>query len=64
MKHIFRTLLSFLIFLILFSCSNKIKKDQGIFQSSTIDALLKGDYDGNLSFGELKKTWRFWIGHF
>jgi acetolactate decarboxylase len=64
MKNTFRTLLSFLIIIILFSCSNEIKENQGIFQTSTIDALLKGDYDGNLSFAELKKHGNFGLGTF
>jgi acetolactate decarboxylase len=35
-----------------------------VFQNSTIDALLDGNYDGELTFGELKKHGDFGLGTF
>ncbi len=35
-----------------------------IFQTSTIGALMAGDYDGNLTFGELRKHGDFGLGTF
>jgi acetolactate decarboxylase len=64
MKNTFRILLPLLIIIILFSCSNEKKENKGIFQTSTIDALLKGDYDGKLNFAELKKYGDFGLGTF
>lgn len=41
-----------------------VQKNDVIFQSSTINALLKGIYDGDVSFGELKRRGDFGIGTF
>lgn len=41
-----------------------VQKNDVVFQSSTINALLKGVYDGDVSFGELKKNGDFGIGTF
>jgi acetolactate decarboxylase len=44
-------------------CSH-VQKNDVVFQSSTINALLKGMYDGDVSFGELKSNGDFGIGTF
>ena len=41
-----------------------VQKNDVVFQSSTINALLKGVYDGEVSFGELKRNGDFGIGTF
>ena len=41
-----------------------VQKNDVVFQSSTINALLKGIYDGDVSFGELKNNGDFGIGTF
>ena len=41
-----------------------VQKNDVVFQSSTINALLKGIYDGDVSFGELKRNGDFGIGTF
>ena len=41
-----------------------VQKNDVVFQSSTINALLKGVYDGDVSFGELKRNGDFGIGTF
>ena len=41
-----------------------VQKNDVVFQSSTINALLKGIYDGDVSFGELKSNGDFGIGTF
>ena len=33
-----------------------VQKNDVVFQSSTINALLKGIYDGDVTFGELKRN--------
>jgi acetolactate decarboxylase len=40
----------------------KIVQEQSLFQVSTIDALLQGDYDGYTSLNELSKKGNFGIG--
>lgn len=50
--------------LILIGCStNSIDRDT-VFQTSTIDALLAGVYDGETTFGEIRKNGDFGIGTF
>lgn len=39
-------------------------EDDAIFQTSTIDALMEGVYDGNFTYGELKKHGDFGLGTF
>lgn len=53
-----------LILLIIFisGCSSLATKKDAIFQVSTIDALMKGLYDGNFSYGYLKEHGDFGIG--
>ena len=41
-----------------------VQKNNVVFQTSTINALLKGIYDGDVSFGELKSNGDFGIGTF
>ena len=60
-----RLFLSIALLSVLFSgCSYNIAKQDRdvIYQTSTIDALLSGVYDGTVSFGELKKHGDFGIG--
>ena len=56
-----RTILLLLIIIAgCFSCAHK----NTVTQVSTIDALLAGVYDGDISFGELKKHGNFGLGTF
>ena len=45
-------------------CSNLQKNEGIVFQTSTINALLGGVYDGNITFKDLKKHGDFGIGTF
>jgi len=62
-KHMIR-----IIFLItLFTLLNSInafaeEKSDVLFQTSIVDALFQGDYDGNITFGELKEKGDFGLG--
>ena len=50
------------LFVSLFGCAhNDIKRDI-LFQASTINALLEGVYDGDMTFGELKRHGDFGLG--
>jgi len=44
--------------------SNQQMNKDLLFQTSTIDALLEGVYDGDITFGELKKYGDFGLGTF
>lgn len=59
---LFRT--SFLLFIVLTvsACSTKHHHYHTLFQTSTINALLKGDYDGTMTFGQLKHHGNFGLG--
>ncbi|MDD3375649.1 MAG: acetolactate decarboxylase [Candidatus Omnitrophica bacterium] len=64
-KRIHWLIVSIIFFLFLFSihsCQQKPKDT--LYQVSTIDALLDGAYDGEISFGEIKKHGNFGIGTF
>jgi len=52
------------LLLLLFSCKHPSENRNVIFQTSTINALLKGNYDGEFSYGALKKRGDFGIGTF
>lgn len=54
----------FTIFLIISISISAQKKEDTITQISTIDALLTGIYDGEVSIGELKNAGNFGIGTF
>ena len=45
-------------------CAGPQGKDDTLFQISTINALLNGDYRGSMTFGELKKHGTFGLGTF
>jgi acetolactate decarboxylase len=45
-------------------CSGSPREDDTLFQISTINALLGGDYEGTMTFGELKKHGTFGLGTF
>jgi len=47
----------------LMGCAH-VQKNDVVFQSSTINALLKGIYDGDVTFGELKRNGDFGLGTF
>lgn len=47
-----------------FGCSKPQEDKDVLFQTSTFDALLKGVYDGNMTFKDLKKYGDFGIGTF
>ncbi len=52
-----------LVFILIFSaCSTKHHHYHTLFQTSTINALLKGDYDGNMTFKQLKCHGDFGLG--
>ena len=57
------SVLVILTVLTVFGCAH-VQKNDVVFQSSTINALLKGVYDGDVSFGELKRNGDFGIGTF
>jgi len=47
----------------LMGCAH-VQKNDVVFQSSTINTLLKGIYDGDVTFGELKRNGDFGLGTF
>lgn len=52
-----------LTFVLTFSaCSDCHKKPGVLFQTSTINALIQGDYDGTMTFGQLKRHGNFGLG--
>ncbi len=58
-----RTLLSYALFILLLSGSPVLAADhQDLFQTSTIQALMNGVYDGDYSFGELQQHGDFGLG--
>ncbi|RQW85732.1 MAG: acetolactate decarboxylase [Geobacter sp.] len=58
------TLVSVFSLFLLPGCSHCNRKDDSIYQASTIDALLVGTYDGSTSFADLKRNGDFGIGTF
>lgn len=66
MNPIGKACLVFSIILLLPCCRNKLKKmkKNKIFQNSTINALAEGLYEGDISFGELKKHGDTGLGTF
>jgi acetolactate decarboxylase len=63
MKIIIYLLLLIILFLWA-GCSGLQGNDDTLFQISTINALLDGDYTGSMTFGELKKHGTFGLGTF
>jgi acetolactate decarboxylase len=61
-KHCIRVLVILAVSTVL-GCAH-VQKNDVVFQSSTINALLKGVYDGEVSFGELKRNGDFGLGTF
>lgn len=57
-------LLLAILFVSLFGCSHLRENRDVLFQTSTINALLEGVYDGDTTFNELKKHGDFGIGTF
>ena len=57
-------LLLTILFVSLFGCSHPKENRDVLFQTSTINALLEGVYDGNTTFKELKEHGDFGIGTF
>ena len=57
-------LLLLLFPLSLAGCSGSQGNDDTLFQISTINALLDGDYKGSITFGELKRHGTFGLGTF
>ena len=49
---------------VLFGCSQPDRNEEVLFQASTINALLEGVYDGEITYGELKQHGDFGIGTF
>ena len=45
-------------------CSDSQENEDTLFQISTINALLSGDYQGAMTFGELKRHGTFGLGTF
>ena len=64
MTKLFRTSILLLTVLFLSACSSvqQHQQTQTFFQTSTINALLKGDYDGNATFKQLKRHGDFGLG--
>jgi acetolactate decarboxylase len=64
MKPVFSFRITVILFfaLILAACSDYHKKQGVLFQTSTINALLQGDYDGTMTFGQLKRHGNFGLG--
>lgn len=50
------------LFCLIISCASPVKKNQSLYQISTINAILKGYYDGTATIGCLKNKGNFGIG--
>jgi acetolactate decarboxylase len=50
--------------LLLTGCAHHGRRTEALYQTSTINALVEGVYDGTTTFGELKKNGDFGIGTF
>lgn len=62
-----KTIIYLLVLALAFSwvgCSGSPGKDDTLFQVSTINALLDGDYQGAMTFGELRRHGTFGLGTF
>jgi acetolactate decarboxylase len=59
-----RLLLVALLAIVICGCSHPPPKRDTLFQVSTIDALLAGAYDGDITFKELGKHGDFGLGTF
>ena len=61
-------LLAILFSVTVFGCASPLQQpndnDDVLFQASTLDALLEGIYDGDMTFGELKAHGNFGLGTF
>ena len=53
-----------ILLVVLFGCSHRDQNNDVLFQTSTINALLEGVYDGEIPYGELKQHGDFGIGTF
>jgi len=65
-KRIYKIIFMIIIFSLLFSCKNQ-KADpvkDAVYQYSTINALLEGFYEGDITLADLKKYGNFGIGTF
>ena len=60
----FRTVCMAILSVVLFGCSQPDRNEEVLFQASTINALLEGVYDGEITYGELKQHGDFGIGTF
>lgn len=65
MKSIYNVIAVVCLTIVFFSCSKPTQKStDSLYQTSTINALLAGYYEGSVTFGELKKKGDFGIGTF
>ncbi len=64
MKAIYYLLVASLLIVSISGCSHLQQDRDVLFQTSTINALLEGVYDGETTFGELKKHGDFGLGTF
>lgn len=60
----FRYVWAAVLSVVLFGCSQPDRNEEVLFQTSTINALLEGVYDGEITYGELKQHGDFGIGTF
>jgi len=63
-SNLYKILLTVAISLLSSIYSYAQENEDTIFQTSIVDALFQGDYDGNITFGELKKKGDFGLGTF
>ncbi len=59
----FRKIIFPLFILVLVGCAGSQTKDT-VYQVSTIDALLNGVYEGDVTFKRNQKAWEFWYWNF
>jgi len=64
MRSIRHALMIALLIIAISGCSLRQENKDVLFQTSTIDALLEGVYDGEITYRELKQHGDFGIGTF
>ncbi len=64
MKNNWVLLVAMLFMMVFVGCSQQVQPRDTIYQTSTLNALMEGVYDGPVTFGELGKNGDFGIGTF
>jgi acetolactate decarboxylase len=64
MKKVWKLSVCLFLLVTVFGCSQQTHSRDAIYQTSTLNALMEGVYDGTMTFGELRENGDFGIGTF